>query len=62
MRVRLTKRQRIWHEAGETVEVSPAEANFLLSVKAAVIFAENRETPEASIGVTKETRDRRKKA
>ena len=35
MKVLLKKRQKIWHEAGETVEVSPAEAVFLISVGAA---------------------------
>lgn len=40
MKVTLLVRQRIWHEAGETVEVSPDVAAFLLSVKAAEIPAE----------------------
>lgn len=35
MKVLLTKPQRIRHEAGEIVEVSPASANFLLSIGAA---------------------------
>lgn len=35
MRVRLTKDMRIRHKAGEIVEVSPAECNFLVSVGAA---------------------------
>lgn len=35
MKVTLKKRHKIWHEAGETVEVSPAEAAFLISVGAA---------------------------
>lgn len=35
IKVKLTKRARIWHEAGEAVMVSPAEADFLLSVHAA---------------------------
>ena len=40
MKIKLTKKTRIWHEAGEIVEVSPAEGRFLLSVKAAVNVAE----------------------
>lgn len=35
MKVKLKKRARIWHEAGETVKVSPAEAAFLFSCFAA---------------------------
>lgn len=40
MKVHLIKRAKIWCEAGETVEVSPAEANFLLSVRAAELIQE----------------------
>lgn len=40
MKVKLLKRAKVWHEAGETVEVSPAEADFLLAVKAAEAVAE----------------------
>lgn len=47
MKLLLTKAARINHEAGEIVEVSPAQANFLLSVNAAeIIRTEQRETPE----------------
>ena len=47
MKLRLTKAARINHEAGEIVEVSPAQANFLLSVNAAeIVRPEQRETPE----------------
>ena len=35
MKIRLTQRARIWHEAREIVNVSPAEAAFLLSVNSA---------------------------
>lgn len=45
MRVRLLKQARITHEAGEIVEVSPAQVGFLLSIGAAEIV-ELRETPE----------------
>ncbi len=56
MKLLLKQRQRIWHNAGEIVEVSPAEANFLLSVGAAVYAPNKRETPEAPAAVKKETR------
>lgn len=47
MKLLLKKAARINHEAGEIVEVSPAQANFLLSVNAAeIIRTEQRETPE----------------
>lgn len=42
MKVRLTQRTRIWHESGETVNVSPAEAAFLLSVHAAETVADKK--------------------
>lgn len=41
MKIKLLKESRIRHKAGEIVEVSPAEANFLLGVGAAVM-AENK--------------------
>ena len=44
-RVRLTRRAKIWHEAGETLAVSSAEAAFLISVGSAVPC---REYPEAT--------------
>lgn len=48
MRVLLKKAARINHKAGEIVEVSPDQAEFLLSVGAAefILDAEKRETPE----------------
>ena len=50
MKVKLLRTARIRHEAGEIVEVSPAEAGFLLSTGSAEIIAEKsvlrRETPE----------------
>ena len=50
MKVKLLRAARIRHEAGEIVEVSPAEAGFLLSTgSAAPVAAEApaaRETPE----------------
>lgn len=58
MRLRLKKAARIQHQAGETVEVSPAEARFLLAVGAAVIEAAPVvETPEPP---KRETRKRKK--
>lgn len=35
MKVKLVKRARVWHEAGETVEVSPAMAELLMRAYAA---------------------------
>ena len=53
MKVKLIRPARIRHEAGEIVEVSPAEAGFLLSTGSAVTVAEapamKRETPEAKV-------------
>lgn len=46
MKVKLLRTARIRHEAGEIVEVSPAEAGFLLSTGSAVELIEKRETPE----------------
>ena len=52
MKVKLLKAARIRHEAGEIVNVSPAEAGFLLSTGSAVSVAEApamRETPEGKV-------------
>ncbi len=53
MKVKLLRAARIRHEAGEIVEVSPAEAGFLLSTgSAAPVAAEApaaRETPEEKV-------------
>ena len=46
MKVKLLRAARIRHEAGEIVEVSPAEAGFLFSTGSAVEVSEKRETPE----------------
>lgn len=46
MKLLLKKAARINHNAGEIVEVSPAQANFLLSVGAAEILTAQREMPE----------------
>ena len=48
MKLKLTRAARIRHEAGEIVEVSPAEAGFLLSTGSAVrVIEEAPQTPEA---------------
>ena len=48
MKVKLLREARIRHEAGEIVEVSPAEAGFLLSTGSAVrVIEEAPQTPEA---------------
>lgn len=39
MKLRLLRDARIHHKAGEIVEVSPAEAGFLLSTNSAIPFA-----------------------
>lgn len=44
-KVKLIRRAMIWHEAGETIEVSPAAARHLFSVGSAVPV---RETPEGN--------------
>lgn len=62
MKLRLIRAARIRHEAGEIVEVSPAEAGFLLSTGSAVRAAEEpakRETPEEK-AEPKTTRSRKK--
>ena len=48
MKLKLLRTARIRHEAGEIVEVSPAEAGFLLSTGSAepIIETAARETPE----------------
>jgi len=49
MKLKLLRSARIRHEAGEIVEVSPAEAGFLISTGSAAEVYEppmKRETPE----------------
>ena len=55
MKVKLLREARIRHQAGEIVEVSPAEADFLIAVESA-IPVDVRETPEKP-----EKRERKKK-
>ena len=63
MKLKLIRAARIRHDAGEIVEVSPAEAGFLLSTGSAVTYTEpvkeekpetpedekEKETPEAEV-------------
>ena len=49
MKARLLTDARIHHKAGDIVEVSPVEFNYLASTKQAVLYVEERqavETPE----------------
>ena len=71
MKVQLIKDARIHHKAGEIVEVSPAEAGFLISTASAELMkapereteapereieAPERETPEEKTKPVRETR------
>ena len=53
MKIKLLKAARINCNAGEIVEVSSAQAGFLLSVGAAEIVIEKREIPEKKTTSTK---------
>lgn len=46
MKARLIKDARIHHKAGDIVEVSPVEFNYLASTKQAVLFAEEQTAEE----------------
>lgn len=46
MKVRLLRDAKIKHKAGEIVEVSPAEAGFLLSVGSAEKAPETKKKPK----------------
>ena len=46
MKLRLIRAARILHQAGEIVEVSLAEAGFLLSTKSAEVVPDVKQTPE----------------
>ena len=52
MKLLLKQAARIRHNAGEIVEVSPAEANFLLSVGAAVIVTDAKQEQEKKTAKT----------
>ena len=51
MKIRLLRDSRINHAAGETVDVSPATAEFLLSVGSAVIAEAPQKAETATIKV-----------
>ena len=61
MKLKLLRSARIRHEAGEIVEVSPAEAGFLLTTGSAekANAPETRETPEEKTAA-RETRTKKK--
>ena len=46
MKIKLIRDSRITHKAGETVDVSPTEAAFLLSVHSAVEVRADEERPQ----------------
>ena len=48
MKVKLLRDSRIWHKAGDIVEVSPAECQFLTSVGSAVEVAVNASPVETA--------------
>lgn len=48
MKVKLLRDSRIWHKAGDIVEVSPAECQFLTSVGSAVEVAVKVPTVETA--------------
>ena len=57
MKIKLLRDARIRHHAGEIVEVSPAEAGFLISTASAELMkAPERETPEKKTKPVRETR------
>lgn len=57
MKIKLLRDARIRHHAGEIVEVSPAEAGFLISTASAELMkAQERETPEEKTKPVRETR------
>jgi len=57
MKIKLLRDARIRHHAGEIVEVSPAEAGFLISTASAELMkAPERETQEEKTKPVRETR------
>ena len=61
MRVRLIRDARIKHSAGEIVEVSPAEFNFLVSVGSAEPIVNEIREPETPESPAPERRTAKKK-
>lgn len=62
MKIRMTRTARITHQPGEIVEVSPAEAAFLLSMGGAEPVTERKaETPESEApAASRATRGKKK--
>lgn len=58
MKVRLLRDARIYHSAGEIVEVSPTEFNFLVSVNSAEPLIETAVAEPVAETATKKTRKR----
>lgn len=58
MKVRLLRDARIKHKAGETVEVSSAEFNFLVSINSAEPLIETAVAEPVAETATKKTRKR----
>lgn len=57
MKIKLLRDARLRHHAGEIVEVSPAEAGFLISTASAELMkASERETQEEKTKPVRETR------
>lgn len=52
MKVRLLRDSRIHHKAGEIVEVSPAEANYLLATQSAEPALEEKQPEQAQTKTT----------
>lgn len=60
MKVKLLRDSRIWHKAGDIVDVSPAECQFLTSVGSAVEVAVNASPIETTEKPKATTRKRAK--
>lgn len=61
MLVKLLRQSRIRHNAGEIVNVSPSEAEFLLSVGSAVLVTEEVTAAESKPAPKKQTKTKKKK-
>ena len=55
MKARLLTDARIHHKAGDIVEVSPVEFNYLASTKQAVLYVEERQAVETPVEKPKRT-------
>jgi len=45
MKVKLLRNAKVWHKAGEIIEVSPEECHFLVSTDGAVVVADAVKAP-----------------